>query len=95
LLTTNNLLINLRFFILLFLTFVRLFDFTTIENFFSTTIIFFVDLLSTLTIEDNVTNLFVTIIDFLKLKVLRFAISVKIFIFLVLIVCFLKSLKLL
>jgi hypothetical protein len=37
----------------------------------------------------------IIIVDFLKLKVLRFAINVKIFIFLILVARFLKSLKLL
>ncbi len=53
------------------------------------------NLLLTLIINNNVTNFFVIVINFLKLKVLRFAIDVKMFISFVLVARFLKSLKLL
>ncbi len=45
--------------------------------------------------NNNVTNFFIIVVNFLKLKALRFAISVKVSISLVLIVRFLKFLKLL
>lgn len=52
-------------------------------------------MLLTLIINNNVTNFFVAIVDFLELKVLRFATSVKMSIFFVLIARFLKFLELL
>jgi len=85
----------LRFFVLLLLIFIRLFNFITIASIFLVMIIFFINLLSTLITNNNVTNFFVIIVNFLEFKVLRFAISVKIFIYFVLIARFLKSLKLL
>ncbi len=85
----------MRFFVLLLLIFIRLFNFITIASIFLVMIIFFINLLSTLITNNNVTNFFVIIVNFLEFKVLRFAISVKIFIYFVLIARFLKSLKLL